>query len=1098
IVVNNIKNLRLSGGEDHQTGRARGFQLQKRYTFDTPGIHADITRLPREAKVHASIFTRFAFSESLASRVDALVRLDVKESRLTTVRLRIPPGLDIRAVHAEDAADYIFEKESGILLLPFTRAIRGEHHLRLTLESEPGKAAPDSGFAGDPGDEGRAGIAGIAGLELMDVQRVEGRCLTLFPRGFDIREREISGMRSMDARKVSDPFRSVAGETAPRGARYAYAMKGEPFRALYEVSRKAPEFDVVKVYHARVEDALVHARVLCLLTIKNAPLDQIRLQAPAALMDSLEITGERVINVLKKRDETGRHVHVAVQVAGGAEGSYLMDVSFQKRLGNDRGFETPRVLFPGAAGRTEFITVETDTVYQVEARPSENLREIEPRMAPALPQGVDLNNVLWAYRAGGSGDWQCELRLKRLKSQKLIQANLLRNDIRTLITPGGRALHRVDVKATNRVLQFLPADLPPGAELWSLKVAGEPARASIGETSGKNQRLLIPLIKTGSGDRRFDITLVFMTPIPRFGLMDDVLLPMISLGDLPVEKTTWTIFAPRGYAYPEFDHNMEEIDVAQIEAEKTLELAREYEYWTKTARTAGGSLKQKAVDNRLKVMNEYKSQQALNQRTQMDLNQRAGVEQSEGQGVSLRRAQTKSRVMLDEALNIISTNQRVAPSEKEPGDRAEKPAPSKMKSIQGWQFNVDDAGERDQVRQSVDSFLQSEEDKETLARENEAPQKKRAEKKKEKLNRIKREVRPGKKIAAPYPDAAPLMDARAPSPVEVEEEVLAPPPDFPDEDKGQYEPQITAPSASLTDEPRRQIRHVKQSALLKGLRSMEIPFPERGVRFSFKKLGGAPHVTLSYRKKGLIAKPLYLLLLFVVLLAPLKFRRLRLPLEKFLGFFRGKSIREWARVLTRSRVLRLVPTLMMICSVVAGIPWFIMGLGLNTALLLVHLSRKRYEKKGVAPSYNYKIFFKYLPSYIILASSVLYIFCFFHPVFLVSLAGATLLNIVLVSVYAVVHLFTKRKPAAAPDDDEGEGKKETPAPVTDDKEAEGESEKKEEPAPGTDDKEAEGESEKKEEPAPGTDDKEVEGEDVKKETPASVTDDKEDKGERVK
>ena len=67
-----------------------------------------------------------------------------------------------------------------------------------------------------------------------------------------------------------------------------------------------------------------------------------------------------------------------------------------------------------------------------------------------------------------------------------------------------------------------------------------------------------------------------------------------------------------------------------------------------------------------------------------------------------------------------------------------------------------------------------------------------------------------------------------------------------------------------------------------------------------------------------------------------------------------------------------------------------MGVGLNSALLLRYLSRKRYEKKGYEPPHNYLVFFKYLLSYIILASSFLLIITAFHPLFLVSLAVSTM------------------------------------------------------------------------------------------------------------
>jgi hypothetical protein len=70
---------------------------------------------------------------------------------------------------------------------------------------------------------------------------------------------------------------------------------------------------------------------------------------------------------------------------------------------------------------------------------------------------------------------------------------------------------------------------------------------------------------------------------------------------------------------------------------------------------------------------------------------------------------------------------------------------------------------------------------------------------------------------------------------------------------------------------------------------------------------------------------------------------------------------------------------------------------------------KRYEKKEWVPPYTMGVFFKYLPSYMILASSFLLLITAFHPVFLVALAVSTILNGITIGAYAIVVLFTRRR-----------------------------------------------------------------------------------------
>jgi len=943
ILVENIEGLRMSGTGKEDRGGVRGFELQKRYSFTTRAFRADILSLPRDRRVYADIFGQYLFSEDLLI-ADFTVGLDVKESFLTSIRLRIPEGYRIRAVHAEEISDYHFQN-NNILVLPFRHAVRGKYRFNLILEKElPRFDAPT-----------------MKGIELLDIQGIKGQCLVLFPRGFDVREAGISNIRPINIRTLPSQLGQV--DETRFGAKYAYRFKEGPFEAKYEVSREKPSLDVVKVYHARVEDNLVNVKVLSLFTIKNAPVDHFDILAPVQVKDSIKIEGEGIKTILKKTEGDGKNVRITVQTVSGIEHSYLMELSFNQYIGKDRVFELPHIVFPQAHSRTEFVSVERATVYHIETIAPEALQEVERETIPALPAGINLNNVLWAYRVAGSRDWNYRLELKRLEREKLIEATILREDIKTLIVPQGYALHEIIFKANNRVLQFLPLDFPSDAELWSLKVAGEPVGASIGEPQGdrKTKRLLVPLIKSSTGDRNFDIKLVYMTPVPKFGLWGKISLAMVETRDIPVEKTTWTLLLPKSYTYPKFKSNMEEIDITVIEAGKTLDLAKEYEYWTNMARTAKGSLRKKAVSNRRKVMTDYLRQEALTQQMQSDLDSRMKEQQQSDKQALLQNAQSQNTMVLNEARNIIESNKPVSAAIEQPKERAEKQVISGRKNIRGWQFKTRDFAGQDEVQESITRFFRSEDKKRELRKKQE----------------MKREMVPRKKI--PPFSKEDLKDKLKPGRPYLEKEIV-----------------------------QQQALPGKTSILLKGLRSMDISLPEQGTRLSFKKLGGNPTMTLAYRKTGILSTLFSLLVLLTVTAGTLKIRKWRFPAERIVGFFKGKSISDSYELFMRSRLVKIIPTLMMIAAFFLGFPWFIMGLGLNTVLLLRYLSIKRYKKKGYVPPYNYRIFLKYSLSYIILASCLLLIITSFHPLFFIFLAVSTFFNCITVVVYAVLYFFTKR------------------------------------------------------------------------------------------
>jgi hypothetical protein len=987
ILVENPRGLEISGIEEEASSAFPGFVLQKRYAFLDPAFQADILSLPREKRVYADVSGKYVFSEDLLTATYN-IGLEVREGFLTSLGLRIPEGFRVRTLHAEGVSDHYLENNT--LVLPFQHGIRGKYGFEVALEQElPELDSPI-----------------VEAVELLDTERIRGRLLVRFPKGFDTREATRVHLRPTNIKALPAELRQNDG--GPFEAEYAYAFREEPFKATYEVSRRSPSVDVVKVYHGRVEDSLVKVKVLSLFTIKSASLDRFEILAPLSVKDSIEIHGEGIRNILKRAGDKGENTRITVHTVSGVEGSYLMEVSFDKHLGRDGTFEMPHIRFPQAGNRTEFISIETATVYRIETRPPKTLQEVEAGLVPALPAGIELHNVLWAYRAASPGDWTYKLGLSRLEREDLVKATILREDIRTLVIPQGYALHEVKIKTVNRVLQVLPLDFPPDAELWSLNVAGEPVRPSIEETggSGKTKRLLVPLIKTGTGDRGFDIRIVYLAPIDRLGVWGKTDLAMVKTGDIPVEKTTWSLLVPRGYSYPRFKSNMEEVDVTVIEAEKTLELAREFEYWTNVATTVTGKLRDRAILNRSQVMTDYVRQQALSQQQQMDLDARLMEEQEGNRQALLEDARSQNAAALNEAFNIIESHRSVTGEIEKPEEDPKKQVIQGRKNIKGWQFKTGDFAGQDEVQESVTGFFRSEEEKRRKEKKRKATGKRARLGQKEEVAQM--EDRAEAELEAPASAPAPRAREAEKIPAERLEstEVV--------EDR----PRPGRPYTQLGVTEDGDLLPAKKSVLLKGLRSMDIQLPERGTRFSFKKLGGNPTITMSYRKRAILSKLFSLVVLLVVTAGSLRIRKWRLPAESIKAFFKGKSVSARFEGLMKFRLVKAVPTLMMIAAVFLGIPWFVMGLGLNTGLLLRYLSRKRYEKKAIIPVYNYRIFLKYSLSYIILASSFLLVITAFHPVFFMSLAVSTLLNGIYVVVYFFVFLFTKRRAVPEPGEDE--------------------------------------------------------------------------------
>ncbi len=1025
VAVQNQSHLKAEGVEGAEAlGDALGFELQKSYSFLDGDFQADFVRAPEEERFTADIQARHNLTETMQTSFYN-VNLAVKKNVLSGVKLRLPPGQKITAVDAENIADYILQDD--ILILPLQTAVRDRFSFSLEMEQEVADFTHVT----------------VEGLEVLGAEKVTGTAAVLFPRGYDVREAGTAGLKSANIHEALPS----SGNFDPRnsGAGYAYSIADLRTSASFDVLRKESVLDVINVYHTSVQDTKVHVELLCLFTIKNAPVDHFDIVAPAALKDAIEIQGDGIKTILKKDIDERQRVLLSVNTVSKIDHAYMLQVTFNTYFGPDKTFTMPRISFPQVDNKTEFVSVQADTAYHVDPVAAKFLQQTEPSMIPALPAGVDINNILWSYQAVGSAAWDYSLKLKRLEREKLVRARIQREDIKTLLIPNGYALHEVQLKVDNRTLQFLPVIFPPRASLWSLKVAGEPVRASLDveRGSGAVSRYQIPLIKSGAGDRSFDIQIVYLTPVKSMGLFGRMNLGMIDTGDVPVEKTTWSFFVPENYALSFFKTNMEAIDVSVIEVEKTLDLAKEYKYWTGVAKTSQGELREKAIFNRSKVMSDFGDQYSIGQTMQTRLYSKQGDKKYNQALIS--KAQTENVQILNEAQQIMDANRAEVPvlEAQRPAAGQKAGYDSTRRNVKGWQFKTDNFDGQEQVGRQISQYLQQEDSKQMAVKN-----------KSEKAVRRKGDWKKQVFIKEGEPEQA-------------FKNVVS------DEERAQWDTQAegwgavsgreTAASSSALDRGRtdsvRRIRAAggfqasqytatapqsqgivldgqsdywgageelpqkdtallpakaapaekKQSALLKGQRSIDIPFPEQGQRFSFKKLGGNPTMAFVYRKSGAGSRILCLLLGALALAGIYRVRRTRFPVEKFDALFKKiwhLRLQDIFVLIVDSRWCKIFTLVAVIPAFLSGTPCCVILVGLASIFLVRGISRWRHKKLGRPEVYNLKVFLKYSPSYVILLASFLSLG---HLSFLIFVGLATALNFFLAAGYGFMTLLTKRE-----------------------------------------------------------------------------------------
>jgi len=494
---------------------------------------------------------------------------------------------------------------------------------------------------------------------------------------------------------------------------------------------------------------------------------------------------------------------------------------------------------------------------------------------------------------------------------------------------------------------------------------------------------------------------------------------------------------------------MDEIDLSMIEAEKTLELAKEYKYWSNLASSAMGELQKQAVSNQAKVRSEYNNQFDFNRSVQSSLNTRIGNNKFNQNLVQT--AQSKNIKTVNEAAQIMEDNIPNSQTIRYPQKSSvTEQSINGRRNVKGWQFKTNDFRGENQVKESIDNYLVQEDTKQSMQAQQIKRDQTHGQRYTERIDELY-EIKPavtsksishmGKDISKKINKLRRLPGSKKEELQRVEEKrvtstretgagfgyssastevskesinferegytVIA------GEEKYQKlgvegipsDKPVSSPQASVLQKFASKIMVQKKSALLKGFRSIDIPIPDKGRKFSFKKLGSNPTLTIYYRKKSILSKIFFLLLCISTAFGSFKIRGYNPPLDKIVNFLKNIKLLDILNRIIYSKAFKIINFIIMIASLISGSPLFVITLGFASIYFIRFVSAKRYARIGYFPNKNIKKFFKNMPSNLIL---ILFALSFFEKKFLFLIGITTFVNFILAVIYGICTLFTPK------------------------------------------------------------------------------------------
>jgi hypothetical protein len=200
------------------------------------------------------------------------------------------------------------------------------------------------------------------------------------------------------------------------------------------------------------------------------------------------------------------------------------------------------------------IAIEGVGTMDLAAEETPGLHRIDVRELNPSLQSLARLPILSAFRyqrPSGTAAPRLALDVKRFADASVLAAAADRAIATTLVTGEGRALTEVRLDMRNRSQPFLKVELPPGATIISVDLAGRSAKPASGADGTR-----IPLMRAGlPADRPYSVSFVYVHSGTPFLKKGDIQMSLPKM-DVPIGVVHWEVFVPEQYRARAIDGNM--------------------------------------------------------------------------------------------------------------------------------------------------------------------------------------------------------------------------------------------------------------------------------------------------------------------------------------------------------------------------------------------------------------------------------------------------------------------------------------------------------------------------------------------------------------
>jgi hypothetical protein len=517
-----------------------GIRPYQAYQFVAVPFKVRLAATPVAGKVTAGVQTILRVAER-ERKLESRVLLAVEDRPLYRARIVVPADLVIDRVQAPGAFEWALTDDAGRKVLTIYPGAGLEREAPILIQGTLGR--DQRATAGAVPLPGAALSLDLPRLEVLDVVRQEGDIVVQADPAFEVRAEGLTNVERVLLERVFGWL-----TPAQRGLAQVALHYGRPdYAGRLSLAARKSDVSCLTVTNSRVTDRTIEDAILLAWSIKNAGIREVSFLVPSWMKGArISVPMLRQKTLTPTSAEPGAPLRVRLALQDEVMGDLKVLVE-NDRLLTDAAHEAPiPVVETGRADR-RYVALESAGRDEVIVGKSAGLEPLSRQQKEwAAVAGMLRGGQTTAFIvAAGAEKPALEFRTKERTAVETAKAKIgLAQAVLVMDASGAyraRQVYRID----NRTEQFLEVQLPEGASLWAVRVAGEAVKPAVLPEAARQGRVRIPLVRTAAGDLDYEVVLKYGGKRPPLeALRPSVAFPLVRTVNINVELSQVELHVP--------------------------------------------------------------------------------------------------------------------------------------------------------------------------------------------------------------------------------------------------------------------------------------------------------------------------------------------------------------------------------------------------------------------------------------------------------------------------------------------------------------------------------------------------------------------------